>query len=96
MVTAPGPRSKQSVYSQNSGARGDGGSSPLSVSKIDNVLSKNVKIMKRKSVEITLLGARTATTNEDRMAILLVGIHELLYAIAEELGVFEDEDEIVH
>lgn len=49
--------------------------------------------MKRKAIEATLLGARIATTNEGRMAILLVGIHELLYAIAEELGVFEDEDE---
>ena len=49
--------------------------------------------MKRKSVKETLLAACTATTNEGRMAILLAGIHELLYAIAEELGVFEDEDE---
>lgn len=49
--------------------------------------------MKRKSVQLTLLNARITRTNEARAVILLAGIHELLYAIAEELGVFEDEDE---
>jgi hypothetical protein len=52
--------------------------------------------MKRESVQITLRGARSALTSEGRMAVLLAGIYELLYAIAEELGVFEDEDEIAH
>lgn len=49
--------------------------------------------MKRKSVQLTLLNARITRNNEARAVILLTGIHELLYAIAEELGVFEDEDE---
>lgn len=49
--------------------------------------------MKRKSVQLTLLNARITRNNEARAVILLAGIHELLYAIAEELGVFEDEDE---
>lgn len=49
--------------------------------------------MKRESVHLTLLNARIAHNNEARAVTLLVGIHELLYAIAEELGVFEDEDE---
>ena len=49
--------------------------------------------MKRKSVQLMLLNARITRNNEARAAILLTGIHELLYAIAEELGVFEDEDE---
>lgn len=52
--------------------------------------------MKRKSIKATLLAARIATTNEGRMAVLLAGIYELLYAIAEKLDVFEDEDEIAH
>ena len=49
--------------------------------------------MKRKSVQLTLLNARITRTNESRAVILLAGIHELLYAIAEELGVFGDDDE---
>lgn len=49
--------------------------------------------MNRKNVQLTLLNARIARTNEARMAILLTGIHELLYCIAEEMGVFEDDDD---
>lgn len=49
--------------------------------------------MNRKNVQLTLLNARIARTNEARMAILLTGIHELLYHIAEEMGVFEDDDD---
>ena len=49
--------------------------------------------MNRKNVQLTLLNARIARTNEARMAILLTGIHELLYYIAEEMGVFEDDDD---
>jgi len=56
-------------------------------------MSNNVKIMKRKSVQLTLLKARIARTNEARATLLLVGIHELLYAIANKMGVFEDEDD---
>ena len=49
--------------------------------------------MKRESVELTLRNAIIARTNETRAIVLLAGIHELLYAIAEELGVFENEDD---
>ena len=49
--------------------------------------------MNRKNVQLTLLNARIARTNEARMAILLTGIHELLYYIAEEIGVFDDDEE---
>ena len=49
--------------------------------------------MNRKNVQLTLLNARIARTNEARMAILLAGIHELLYYIAEEMGIFEDDEE---
>lgn len=49
--------------------------------------------MNRKNVQLTLLNARIARTNEARMAILLTGIHELLYYIAEEMGVFDDDEE---
>lgn len=49
--------------------------------------------MNRKNVQLTLLNARIARTNEARMAVLLTGIHELLYHIAEEMGIFEDDEE---
>lgn len=49
--------------------------------------------MNRKRIEITLLNARIASTNEARMAVLLTGIHELLYYIAKEIGVFDDDDD---
>ena len=49
--------------------------------------------MNRKSIEITLLNARIARTNEARMTVLLAGIHELLYHIAEKMGVFEDDND---
>lgn len=49
--------------------------------------------MNRKNVQLTLLNAHIARTNEARMAVLLTGIHELLYYIAEEMGIFEDDEE---
>lgn len=49
--------------------------------------------MKTDDVTRTLLNARLCRTNEARATTLLVGIHELLTAIALKLGVFEDEDE---
>lgn len=49
--------------------------------------------MKRENVERTLLRARIARTDESRSTILLVGIHELLYAIAEQLGCFDEDDD---
>jgi hypothetical protein len=49
--------------------------------------------MNRKNVQLTLLNARIARTNEARMAVLLTGIHELLYYIAEEMGIFDDDEE---
>lgn len=49
--------------------------------------------MKRSDVEITLLNAKIARTNEARALHLLLGIHELLYAIADEMGVFDDDEE---
>lgn len=49
--------------------------------------------MKRENVERTLLNARIARTDEQRSTILLVGIHELLYAIAKQLGCFDEEDD---
>lgn len=49
--------------------------------------------MTRDQVKITLLHARIAKSNVTSQTILLVGIHELLYAIAEEMGVFEEDDD---
>lgn len=49
--------------------------------------------MKREDVRLTLLNARICRTEEARAAMLLVGIHELLYAIAEKMDVFEDDEE---
>lgn len=49
--------------------------------------------MNKKNVQLTLLNASIARTNEARMVILLTGIHELLYYIAEEMGIFEDDEE---
>ena len=49
--------------------------------------------MKMENVERTLLHARLARTDEHRSAILLVGIHGLLYAIAKQLGCFDEDDE---
>lgn len=49
--------------------------------------------MKRSEVELTLLNARIARTNEARAIHLLLGIHKLLYAVAEEMGVFEEDEE---
>lgn len=49
--------------------------------------------MNRKRIESTLLHSSLARTNEARMTVLLTGIHELLYYIAEEMGVFDDDDD---
>lgn len=49
--------------------------------------------MKRKDVKRTLLRARIARTDESRSTIMLVGIHELLYVIAEQLGCFDEDDD---
>jgi len=49
--------------------------------------------MKRENVKLTLLNARIARTDESRSTIMLVGIHELLYAIAEQLGCFDEEED---
>lgn len=37
--------------------------------------------------------ASMARTDEHMSAILLVGMHELLYAIAEQLGCFDEEND---
>ena len=49
--------------------------------------------MKRSEVTLTLLNARIARTDEARIAHLLVGIHSLLYAIADNMDIFEDDEE---
>ncbi len=50
--------------------------------------------MKMENVERTLQRASMARTDEHMSTILLAGIHELLFAIAKQLGCFdEDEDE---
>lgn len=49
--------------------------------------------MKRDIVKRTLEKAAVARSYEHRACLLLVGIHELLYAIAERLDVFDDDEE---
>lgn len=49
--------------------------------------------MKRDIVQRTLDKAAIARSYEHRACLLLVGIHELLYAIAERLDVFDDDEE---
>lgn len=49
--------------------------------------------MTRKDVQETLIRARVASNYENRQTILLSGIHHLLYAIAEQLGVFDEEND---
>lgn len=49
--------------------------------------------MKRDIVRRTLDKAAVARSYEHRACLLLVGIHELLYAIAERLDVFDDDEE---
>lgn len=49
--------------------------------------------MKREQITNTLLNARIARTNEQRAVHLLLGIYNLLYAIAEDMDIFEDEKE---
>lgn len=49
--------------------------------------------MKRDIVQRTLDKATIARSYEHRACLLLAGIHELLYAIAERLDVFDDDEE---
>lgn len=49
--------------------------------------------MKRDIVQRTIDKAAVARSYEHRACLLLVGIHELLYAIAERLDVFDDDEE---
>ena len=49
--------------------------------------------MKRDIVKRTLENAAEASSYEHRASLLLIGIHELLYAIAERLDVFDDDEE---
>lgn len=49
--------------------------------------------MKMENVERTLQRASMARTDESRSTILLVGIHELLFAIAKQLGCFDEDDD---
>lgn len=49
--------------------------------------------MKKKNVADTLLCLRRSLTVEDKKIQLLLGIYELMIAIADRLGVFEEDDE---
>lgn len=49
--------------------------------------------MKRDIVQHTLEKASAARSYEHRACLLLIGIHKLLYAIAERLDVFDDDEE---
>lgn len=49
--------------------------------------------MKADDIKRTLLNARLCRTNEARATTLLVGIHELLTAIAYQLGAIDEDDE---
>ena len=49
--------------------------------------------MKADDIKRTLLNARLCRTNEARATTLLVGIHELLIAIAYQLGAIDEDDE---
>jgi hypothetical protein len=49
--------------------------------------------MKRDIVRRTLEKSAAARSYEQRACLLLIGIHELLYAIAERLDVFDDDEE---
>lgn len=49
--------------------------------------------MKRDTVQRTLEKAAIARSYEHRACLLLIGIHELLYGIAERLDVFDDDDD---
>ena len=48
--------------------------------------------MKRKNVADTLYGLRMSLTVEDKKIQLLLGIYELMIAIADQLGVFEEDE----
>lgn len=49
--------------------------------------------MKRDIVRRTLEKSAAARSYDQRACLLLIGIHELLYAIAERLDVFDDDEE---
>lgn len=49
--------------------------------------------MKRSDITATLQDASRAGTAEGRSSFMLVAIFQLLYAIAEDMDVFEDEEE---
>lgn len=49
--------------------------------------------MKRKNVADTLSCLRMSLTVEDKKIQLLLGIYELMIAIADRLGVFEEDEE---
>lgn len=49
--------------------------------------------MKRKNVVDTLLALRMSLTVEGKKIQLLLGIYELMIAIADRLGVFEEDEE---
>lgn len=49
--------------------------------------------MKRERVYDTLCKVRTARSLEEKQALMLCGIHELLYELADKFDCFEDEYE---
>ena len=49
--------------------------------------------MKKKNISATLSRLRTAESKEEMKIQLLLGIYELMIAIAERLDVIEDEEE---
>lgn len=49
--------------------------------------------MKRSDINATLLNTRIARDNTDRCAHLLLGIYQLLAAIAEDMDILEEDEE---
>lgn len=49
--------------------------------------------MKRSEINTTLLNTRIARDNTARCAHLLLGIYQLLVAIAEDMDIFEEDEE---
>lgn len=49
--------------------------------------------MKRSQINTTLLNTRIAHDNTARCAHLLLGIYQLLVAIAEEMDILEEDEE---
>lgn len=49
--------------------------------------------MKRSDINTTLLNTRIARDNTARCAHLLLGIYQLLVAIAEEMDILEEDEE---